>query len=401
MNNDPTAASDPARLPPTLDDRDSDAGSQDEGDQYRRARSDDEGQDNVGEGSSHRQDTQNPRRSRGRRRRSSKIRRAKAGIAKKLDFMTHLMSSLDVVIFAELCILYYMDCSFIRLVMRALVQYMYLTPKPEEFVKLMPPPRPQMYTVFGSNGICMLVHLIFSLPEAGETMRGYLHGGVIIDFIGQKAPTSRLSLLLLDCLILILQCVMCAIWMEKDRLKRIETTLKNVSAGGVPKTRDTTTLAETSAAVDVLSGAPTSTQDLDSEERGVMRDDPLGANQTTDIEMQPLMRDQPPGDADSGGTGDSGIMEARFRRILRTAGGSDATEGPSRPSLLDVLLSGNALLVNLHVPHAIRTLVADNASDPSGYVAGYPLRLTGYGTRIAQLAAESQVRLERARQQRS
>lgn len=281
--------------------------------------------------------------------------------------------------------------------MRALVQYMYLTPKPEEFVKLMPPPRPQMYTVFGSNIICMLVHLVFALPEASETMRGYLHGGVIIDFIGQKAPTSRFSLLLLDCVILTLQCVMCAIWMEKDRLKKTETTLKSVSAGRVPKRANAATQAAPSVGVDILSGAVTSAQDLDSEERGLMRDDPLGVNQTTDIEMQPLMREQ--GD-DSGGTGESGILEARYQRILRTAGGSDATEGPSRPSLLDVLLSGNALLANLHVPHAIRTLVEDNASDPSGYAAGYPLQLTGYGTRIAQLAAESQVRLERARQQR-
>lgn len=112
MNNDPTAASDPARLPPTLDDRDrdSDAGSQDEGDRYGHAHSDGEGQSNAGEGTSYRQGAQRPRRSRhGRRRSSSKIRRAKAGIAKKLDFMRHLMSSLDVVIFAELCILYYME----------------------------------------------------------------------------------------------------------------------------------------------------------------------------------------------------------------------------------------------------------------------------------------------------
>lgn len=109
MNDDPTAASDPARLPPTLDDRDSDAGSQDENEGHG------ESEGNAGEGSSHLQDTQRPRRSRnGRRRSSSKIRRAKAGIAKKLNFMTHLMSSLDVVIFAELCILYYME--FVRLV---------------------------------------------------------------------------------------------------------------------------------------------------------------------------------------------------------------------------------------------------------------------------------------------
>lgn len=99
MNDDPPAASDPARLPSTYDD-------------------DGEGEDNAGEGSSLSQDAHHhePRRSRsGRRRSSSKIRSAKAGIAKKLDFMTHLMSSLDVIIFAELCILYYMEYGLILL----------------------------------------------------------------------------------------------------------------------------------------------------------------------------------------------------------------------------------------------------------------------------------------------
>jgi hypothetical protein len=33
----------------------------------------------------------------------------KAGLAKKLQFMTHLMKSLDMVVFAELCTLYYME----------------------------------------------------------------------------------------------------------------------------------------------------------------------------------------------------------------------------------------------------------------------------------------------------
>lgn len=95
MNNDPTAASDTARLP-THDDNDSDSGSQDEAD--------------AGEGSSQQRPGQTSRRSRnGRRRSSSRVRRAKAGIAKKLEFFTHLMSSLDVVVFAELCVLYYME----------------------------------------------------------------------------------------------------------------------------------------------------------------------------------------------------------------------------------------------------------------------------------------------------
>lgn len=93
MNDDPTPASSAARLP-TLDENDSDARSQDDGDTPAPST----------------QQSQRRRRSRtGRRRSSSRVRRAKAGIAKKLEFMTHLMSSLDVLVFAELCVLYYME----------------------------------------------------------------------------------------------------------------------------------------------------------------------------------------------------------------------------------------------------------------------------------------------------
>lgn len=280
--------------------------------------------------------------------------------------------------------------------MRSLVQYMYLTPKPEEFLKLMPAPRPQIYTIFGSNMFCMLCHLIFSLPEASETMRGYLHGGVIIDFVGQKAPTSKLGLFMLDCLVLVLQCIMCAVWLEKDKLKKIEITVRRVSAGGFPKSSNTAVPRPT-AAIDVVTGAETSTQDLDSEERGVLRDDLLGADETNDIEMRPLINQQnPPTTDDSGGS--SRILEARYQRILRTLGGSQSADGPDRPSLVDVLMSGNGLLANLHVVHAVQTLVSDNANGPSA--AAYPLQLTGYTSRLAALAAEGR-RRARQRQQDS
>lgn len=108
MNDDPTAASDSARLPLARDDIDidneSDVGSQDEADL--------QGQVPSGEGANH-QHSQSDRRARrarnAKRRAASQVRRAKAGIAKKLEFFTHLMSSLDVVVFAELCVLYYME----------------------------------------------------------------------------------------------------------------------------------------------------------------------------------------------------------------------------------------------------------------------------------------------------
>ncbi len=44
-----------------------------------------------------------------RRRSQSRARTAKAALAKKLRFMTDLMNSLDMLVFAELCTLYYME----------------------------------------------------------------------------------------------------------------------------------------------------------------------------------------------------------------------------------------------------------------------------------------------------
>lgn len=287
--------------------------------------------------------------------------------------------------------------------MRSLVQYLYLTPKPEEFLKIMPAPRPQMYTIFCSNILCMLLHVLFALPEASETMRGYLHGGILIDFIGQKAPASKLSLVLLDGVVMVLQCVMCAVWLEKDRIKKIEVTLKSVAAGGLPKgtsgarnsnAASAMAAATATAALDLDTGLATSQQDLDAEERGILNDDPLGgADETNNIEMRPLINERDDNLDNEGGNGGgrSMIEEARYRRYLRTLGGSQSEEGPDRPSLVDVLMSGNGLLANFHVVHAIRTLIAHNISDPVP-AAGYPLQLTGYTTTLARLAAERQSR---------
>lgn len=286
------------------------------------------------------------------------------------------------------------SCSFARLVMRALVQYMYLTPKPEEFLKLMPAARPHMAIIFGSSIICMLAHLVFALPEATETERGYLHGGVIIDFIGQKTPTSKLSLLLIDVLVLVLQCVMCSVWLEKDRLKLVEITLQSVTAGGSPKRTATRPATSSTTAAPTMAEVP-SGQDLDAEERGVMRDDPLGVDESNDIEMRPLMTRRPL-PSNEGGTG---ILEARYQRILRSSGGSsDREEGAGRPSLLDVLMSGNGLLANLNVARSIRTLRGEGTG--AANTAGYPLRLAGYTSTLAAIAAESQARMERRTRER-
>ena len=91
-------------------------------------------------------------------------------------------------------------------------------------------------------------------------MRGYLHGGVIIDLIGQKGPTSKFHLVLLDLLVLGLQCFMLAVHVERERLSAVNDALTST----VP-----------TAAMDVPREAVVSAQNLDAEERGEMgeRDD--------------------------------------------------------------------------------------------------------------------------------
>ncbi|KAL1985273.1 hypothetical protein VTN96DRAFT_8072 [Rasamsonia emersonii] len=174
--------------------------------------------------------------------------RRKAQTAAKIAFIDRLLRDLDIVIYCELSALYYMDCSLILFVTRAIVQLIFFTPKAPPF----DPTRNQPFigAIFSSNLFCMLLHLLFVHPDAGEETRGYLHGGLFIDFIGQKAPVPRLRLLMFDVLVMVLHLIMLGLIVE-----RVKTNSANTS------TPSTTTRQR-------------SRQDLDAEERGVRRDEP-------------------------------------------------------------------------------------------------------------------------------
>lgn len=97
-----------------------------------------------------------------------------------------------------------------------------------------------------------MLHLYLSRPQVGEATRGYLHGGLLIDFIGQLGPTSKLHLFILDVWILLLQLVMLAAYVERQRLK--------------------SSSSPTSTGAPVASAIPgAAQQDHDAEERGVLR----------------------------------------------------------------------------------------------------------------------------------
>ena len=147
-------------------------------------------------------------------------------------------------------VLEYSSCSIILFLLRAIIQLIFFTPKAPPY----DPTRNQPYVgaIFASNIFCVVYHYFFIHSEASEATRGYLHGGIFINFIGQKAPVPLIRLLSLDLLIMFIDFIMLGLVLE--RVKTVESTKSDTTASRSP---------------------PTSAmrQDHDSEERGVLRQD--------------------------------------------------------------------------------------------------------------------------------
>ncbi|KAF2454298.1 hypothetical protein BDY21DRAFT_366388 [Lineolata rhizophorae] len=180
--------------------------------------------------------------------------------ANRLKHVEDLLRNLDILIYAQLSAIYYMDCSFLRFLVRAVVQFAMLTPKPAIFPE--PPNRPFIGAIGGTNFLCLVLHLYFARPSAGEVTRGYLHGGLLIDFIGQRGPTSKLHLICLDLSVFLLQVIMLSVFLKRLKLKeRLEA--------GSGETRPQRNGNQVGAALTDISSS--NRQDVDSEERGLLR----------------------------------------------------------------------------------------------------------------------------------
>lgn len=214
------------------------------------------------------------------------------------------------------------SCSFFRFLLRVLFQVMFLTPKP----KFVPPTvkhRPYIGALIGGNVICTLLHIFTHRPEAGELMRGYLHGGIIIDFIGQKGPTSKIQLVVMDVLVTALQCFMLAVHVE-------ETRLKEILSAPEPPLAPTTTASRS--------------QDHDSEERGVRRDAGTGSE---DIELEDLR----PTRAEN----EERLLHNENERDQLLPEVADQLDEGGLDGPLDVYYSGNVIVGEFHVLHTLRS----------------------------------------------
>ncbi|KAK0656128.1 hypothetical protein B0T16DRAFT_320334 [Cercophora newfieldiana] len=278
-------------------------------------------------------------------------RKRRAGLVKKLQSVSHLQKNLDMIVFAYTCTLYYMECSFPRLLLRIIPHFIFISPK--ESSLSLPAHRPHVFAIFLPNILCVLFHLLVSLPRASEATRGYLHGGMIIDFVGQKPPTWRLGLLAFDVVIWGIQCLMLAVHQEREKLRKVVIP----SLQTVPSTE-----------ADVI---PDTTQDHDAEERGVLRDEDGLVESNDSIELQPL---------NQGETESEPRMESGYSQTTA--------------DLADIMWSGDAVLANFHVVHAVRTVGNDlqNAAAVSLQSLGYTASLA------AAIAAERRARIASRRQ---
>lgn len=100
--------------------------------------------------------------------------------------------------------------------------------------------------------MCIFLHIVAIHPSAGEETRGYLHGGLFIDFVGQKAPVSRIRLVMFDTLIMLVHFVMLGLVVERVRTDADRQAALNNDESTTDEDANTD-------------------QDHDAEERGVLR----------------------------------------------------------------------------------------------------------------------------------
>ncbi|KAG6198252.1 hypothetical protein E4U10_007147 [Claviceps purpurea] len=322
-----------------------------------------------------------------RRRRKKKNKKERnPGLVKKLSYVTHLLKSLDLLVFAELSGLYYMEyasptypslfdiaanieslrrCSMFRFLLRAVGQYMYLTPKDESFPFLMPAGRVHVLLVVVPNLICMLLHLFTSLPRGPDFHRGYQHGGLIIDFVGQQPATYRIYYLIADLAILVLQCLMLTVHTQREQLRVLLKTFRPI-------------LPELSGDMQATAIAARSLQDLDAEERGVLLH---GQDVTTPAANLTTMEEG--GGVEMRHAGGSleaveGDQNGEAGSLLQR---STSEECPRAP-LSDIINSGNAVLGNYCIIQSVMSAAGDFER-----TAAHSLRTISYEATLATLQA--------------
>ncbi|KAL9587096.1 MAG: hypothetical protein Q9212_000463 [Teloschistes hypoglaucus] len=167
---------------------------------------------------------------------------------------------------------------------------------------------PQIVMIFGINLLSLFLHSIYAPPIAGEATREYLHGDLLIDFVGQKSPVSRVRLVACDLVVLALQLVLLSVTCDRRKLDDGIDALANGSQARAP-----------------------ASQDHDSEERGIRR-----SEEADGIELQPL-RPLPEGHAGSEENGERHELMGTSHTAIGEHPGDIFYSGQYVVSVIDVV----------------------------------------------------------------
>ncbi|KAF2729158.1 DUF1746-domain-containing protein [Polyplosphaeria fusca] len=254
-----------------------------------------------------------------RREQTTKERRIDAK-RKRITLLDSLLRELDSLVFLEHIAIYHLDCSFFWFLARSIVHTVLLTPLPDLTLSRQyddHKPFSMLVVLFAIN---FLLHVLYPAPSGGEETRGYLHGGLMIDFIGQQGPTSKWKLATMDVCVLVIQLVMMSVHVKRRDLKK---KLAKVAAGPSASTAEANEDEGAQASTAVADAERE--QDADAEESGRLRRTDTLSDIGADLEED---------DALLPGSSDSGHVDA-----------------------LDVLSSGQCVIGDFHV---IDTLVQEH-----------------------------------------
>lgn len=173
----------------------------------------------------------------------------------------------------------------------------------------------------------MFFHAFLIRPEAGEETRGYLHGGLFIDFIGQ-APVSVSRLLSFDLLIFLIDFIMLALIIE-----RVKT---NGAPAPAPTTPNADTVTETTTETNPDAEEP-QPQDHDAEERGILR------QEDGDESMSPAHYTS---DSHHSSGIDEEVEEERTT-LLADPADAESGAGARGEHPMDTFAAGDAIIVNM------------------------------------------------------
>ncbi|KAH7406263.1 hypothetical protein DE146DRAFT_437397 [Phaeosphaeria sp. MPI-PUGE-AT-0046c] len=206
---------------------------------------------------------------------------------KRIRMLNELLRELDLMVYMQLITVYYLDCSFFWLAFKAFIHGSLLTPMSDPIGdRPADEPKPFLPLILFSFCVNMLLHQTYPAPSAGEDTRGYLHGGLMIDFIGQQGPTSKWRLAVMDVGILLLQLVMVSVHVKRRTLKK---KLAKLSAGSTSTSDSERAASDESADAAQVPASDNAAreQDADDEERGVLR----RTDTLSDIGIDPVEED--------------------------------------------------------------------------------------------------------------